>query len=74
MILKVVPDSVLYEYECPSHTADELERLSNKICRSVFGETDTYYQQVIKDNVINERISQHLQEYEIQRNELNSKL
>lgn len=53
--------SPAYEYECPTHTAEELRNLSVKLCRVEFHGKDK--KSVFCDTVIGDKVTRHIEEY-----------
>lgn len=52
--------SQAYEYECPTHTAEELRDLCVRLCRMEFHGKDKIF---FYDNVITDKVSKHTEEY-----------
>lgn len=65
--------SSVHEYECPTHTADELRSLSTNLSRMELRGKGNFQ---IYDNVMTEKIASHVEEYNHIREShpLNSKL
>ena len=61
--LQVLHDNYLCEYECTSHTADELIQLSTVMSRTNMGPDEQWYDIKMIDNVISKSVMEHIRKY-----------
>lgn len=60
-----------YEYECPTHTAEELEQLTTRHCRlEIHSPRDFKF----FDNIISKKVDDHMERYTAARKSLKSRL
>ena len=58
--LQIVSEKTMYEYECPTHTADELQQLCKRRSRlELHGAEDFRF----NDNVTIEKVEEHKERY-----------
>ena len=64
--MKLVPhDGILWEYECPAHTAEELNAVSVQRHRLVVAVGDyKYLSMKVLDNVVSKKIEDHHKRYQ----------
>ena len=55
-----ISKEMMYEYECPTHTAKELRELSNHISRTEFRSLNDW---AVSDNIISRQIDEHNERY-----------